>query len=182
MIRTRLAYVPLDEAGCGAAAGRLLSVAELRLAQLPGVRGLGRASSGGHGGEVLAIIGVGHGERARATWPHGGIRVTAADGTLGVLSDVVAVGDRRRCSAAAVRVAHGGEYLGTVHRRFEAIRRDKFDGPRVGAVRQEAAVGRGRRSVYGTTAVLRRIQAAMALVFDRVDVHHQVSGLAAGRG
>lgn len=172
MVRTRLAYVPLDEAGCCAAAGRLLSVAELRLAQLPGVRGFGRASSGGHGGEVLAIIGVGDGERTRATWPHSGTRVTAADGTLRVLSDVVSIGDWRRCSAAAVRVAHGGEYLGTVHRRLEAIRRYKFDGPRVGAVRQKAAVGRSRRSVYGSRAVLRRIKTTMALVFDRVDVHH----------
>lgn len=176
----RLAHVPLHEAGRGATAGLL--VAQLALAQLAGVHRLRRAAPGCHGGEVLAVVGVGHRESGRTAGParggvNGGVPHAATHRTLGVLH-VVGVWYRGRRTAAAVGcVAHGGEYLRGVHRWFEAIRRDEFDGPRVRAVRQKAAVRRCGGSVNGTRAVLRGVEAAVALVLDRVDVHHQISGL-----
>lgn len=175
-----LAHVPLHEASSGAAAGLL--VAQLALAQLAGVHRLRRATPGGHGGEVLAVVGVGHREGRRAAGParggvHGGVAGAAPHRALGVLH-VVRVGYRGRRAAAAVGcVAHGGEYLRGVHRWFEAIRGDELDGPRARAVRQKAAVRRRGGSVNGARAVLRGVKAAVALVLDRVDVHHQVSGL-----
>lgn len=53
-------------------------------------------------------------------------------------------------------VGHGGEYLGGVHGRLDAIRRDELDGSRVGAVGQQTAVAVGgrRRRVHAAGSVL----------------------------
>lgn len=181
MVSRRLSHITFHKTAGGPAAGRLLAVAQLTLAQLAGVHGLGGASAGGHGGEVLSVVRIANGERPRTGRPDRRARIAPADRTLGVLRDMVGVRDGRWGAAAAVSVTHRGEYLRRIHRRFEAIRRYELDGAVVGAVRQQTAVGRCRGSVYRTGAVLGRVQPALALVFDRVDVHHQVSGLAARR-
>lgn len=135
MVSRRLPHVTFHETGGGPAAGRLLAVAQLTLAQLAGIDGLGGASAGGHGGEVLSVVGVSDGEGPRAGRPDRRARIAPADRTLGVLRDMVGVRDGRRGAASAVSVTHRGEYLRRIHRRFEAIRRYELDGAGVGSVR-----------------------------------------------
>jgi hypothetical protein len=181
----RLAHVALDETGGGPATPHLLTVS-LGLAQLPRIDRLRGGAPRGDRREVLAVVRIGDGERRRGGCPAGcGVGGAASGAALSVLRRMIAVGDRRGGAAAAMAVVgHGGEYLRCVHGRLDAIRRDELDGARVGAVGQQAAVavGRRRRCVYATGTVLGRIQAPVALVLDRIHIHHQVSVLTSRRG
>lgn len=177
-----LSYVTFYETRCSASTSYFFAIGQLPLSELTRVYRLWSCPARCNCCEIFPIVRIsGYGKSTGASWSarsgvDGGSRShwTASHGALAVLNVITVWGRRWSSTATMASTVHRGEYLSCVHRRFESIRGDKFDRPRVGSVCQKAAMSRSWGAVNRSGAVLRRVEASMALVLDRVHVYYQI--------